>query len=81
MTGRHDAALNRRPGDLLVRTGAAVFGLGVVGVVLILVTFLTGSRRDAPTSLDLVALLLPVGFGMALLGLLRGVRSHRKSDR
>lgn len=81
MTGRHDAPLDRRPGDLLVRTGAAVFGLGVVGVVLILVPFLTGSRRDAPTSLDLVALLLPVGFGMALVGLFRGVRSHRTSDR
>lgn len=81
MTGRHAAPLDRRPGDLLVRVGGVVFGLGVVGVVLILVPFLTGSRRDAPTSLDLVALLLPVGFGLALLGLLRGVRSHRKDPR
>lgn len=79
MTGRHDAPLDRRPGDLLVRAGAVVFGLGVIGVVLVLVPFLTGSRRDAPTSLDLVALLLLVGFGLALLGLLRGVMSHRKS--
>lgn len=76
MTARHEAPRDRRPGDVLVRAGALVFAVGVVGVTLILVPFLAGTRRDAPMSLDLMALLLPVGFGLALLGLLRGARAH-----
>ncbi len=73
---RHAAPPTRAPGDVLVRTGAVIFGVGVVGVLLILVPFLLGSRDSAPLALDLLALLLPVGFGLALLGLLRGARAH-----
>jgi len=51
-----------------------VFAVGVVAVLAILVPFLAGARSDAPAALDLVALLLPVGLGLALLGLLRGAR-------
>ena len=76
VTARHAAPRERRPGELLVRVGAAVFAVGVVGITLILVPFLAGTRRDAPTVLDLAALLLPVGFGLALLGLVRSARSH-----
>lgn len=71
---RHAAPRSRRRGDLLVRGGAVLFAIGVVAVLAILVPFLTGARSDAPTALDLVALLLPVGLGLALLGLLRGAR-------
>jgi hypothetical protein len=73
----HAAPKQRRPGDVLVRLGAGVFAVGVVAVLLILVPFLAGTRADAPLALDLLALLLPVGFGLALLGLLRGARSHQ----
>ena len=73
---RHAAAARRRPGDLLVRTGALVFAVGVLAVLAILVPFLTGARRDAPAPLDLLALLLPLGLGLALVGLLRSARSH-----
>ncbi len=77
MPARHAAARRRRPGDLLVRVGAVVFALGVLAVLAILIPFLTGARRSAPASLDLLALLLPLGLGLALLGLLRSARSHQ----
>ena len=72
---RHAAPARRRAGDLLVRLGALVFAVGVVAVLLILVPFLTGDRSGAPVVLDLLALLLPAGLGLALLGLLRGARA------
>ncbi len=69
------APRDRAPGDLLVRGGAVVFAIGVVAVVAIVVPFFLG-QHDAPEALNLVALLLPVGFGLALLGLLRGAKHH-----
>jgi hypothetical protein len=60
-------------GDLLVRAGAVVFALGVVAVLAIVVPFFFGAH-DRPTWLNLSALLLPAGLGVALLGLLRGAR-------
>ena len=73
MSARHEAPRQRSVGDVLVRVGAVLFAVGVVGVLAILVPFFTG-RRDAPASLDLVALLLPFGLGTALVGLLLGAR-------
>ena len=72
--GRHAAAPDVRPGERLVRVGAAVFALGVVGVLLAVVPFFLG-REDAPSWTALLASLLPVGLGIALLGLLRGARA------
>jgi hypothetical protein len=63
-----------KPGDLLVRGGALVFAVGAVAVLAILVPFLLGHGHDAPSVLNLLALLLPVGLGAALLGLLLGTR-------
>lgn len=65
----------RPPGELLVRAGAVVFGVGVLAVLAVVVPFFFGSD-DRPTWLNLVALLLPVGLGLALLGLLRGTREQ-----
>jgi VIT1/CCC1 family predicted Fe2+/Mn2+ transporter len=72
--GRHAAASAARPGERLVRVGAAVFALGLVGVLLAVVPFFLG-REDAPSWTALLASLLPVGLGLALLGLLRGARA------
>ncbi|MGZ6791679.1 MAG: hypothetical protein ACXVGH_05695 [Mycobacteriales bacterium] len=72
---RHAAPTTRRPGDLLVRLGAVVFAVGVVGALLILVPFLLGDRGSAPFWVDALALALPAGFGLALLGLLVGARA------
>jgi len=56
-----------------------LFGLGVLGVLAVVVPFLLG-RDDAPLGTALVALLLPVGLGTALVGLLRGARARRRKD-
>jgi hypothetical protein len=79
VTGRH-ASTTRLPGEQLVRGGAVLFGLGVVGVVVVVVPFLLG-RDDAPLWTTLLASLLPVGLGAALLGLLRGARARRRAAR
>ncbi len=60
-----------------MRAGAGLFGLGVLGVLAVVVPFLLG-RDDAPLWTTLVASLLPVGLGLALLGLLRGARTRRR---
>ena len=66
------------PGSGLVRAGAVLFGVGVLGVLAVVVPFLLG-RDDAPLWTTLLASLLPVGLGLALLGLLRGARARRRS--
>lgn len=76
MTGRHAAADASGPGERLVRLGAVVFGIGLVGVLLVVGLFLLGGD-DAPLWTTLVASLLPVGLGIALVGLLRGARRRR----
>lgn len=77
MRARHAAPEARRPGEGLVRAGALVFAIGVAGVLAVLVPFLLG-RADAPLWATLLALLLPVGLGMSLVGLLREARTRRR---
>jgi VIT1/CCC1 family predicted Fe2+/Mn2+ transporter len=73
---RHAAPDDPRRGEGLVRAGALVFAVGVVGVLLAVVPFFLG-RDDAPSWTALLASLLPVGLGLALVGLLRGARASR----
>ena len=75
--GRHEAPDDPRPGEALVRVGAVVFGVGVLGVLLAVVPFFFG-RQDAPSWTALTASLLPVGLGIALVGLLLGARARRR---
>ena len=75
--GRHAAPDDPRPGEGLVRAGAVVFGIGVVGVLLAVVPFFFG-REDAPSWTAITASLLPVGLGIALVGLLMGARAGRR---
>ena len=79
MSARHAAPDDSRPGEGLVRAGAVVFALGVVGVLLAVVPFFLG-RSDAPSWTALLASLLPVGLGLSQLGLLRGARARRSSS-
>ena len=58
-----------------MRAGAVVFLLGALAVLAVVVPFLLGHGHDAPEVLNLLALLLPVGLGLALIGLLRGTRA------
>ena len=57
-----------------MRAGAVLFAIGAAAVLAILVPFFFLDVHDLPTALSLVALLLPVGLGLALLGLLVGAR-------
>jgi len=78
---RHAAADPARPGDLLVRVGAAVFLVGVVAVVAAVVpSVVTGHPGRLPL-LVLALTLLPLGLGVALLGLLRSARTGRRAGR
>ena len=57
----------------MVIAGVAVFAAGLVAIVVIVVSFLLGSD-NAPLPLTVIALLMPVGLGLGLLGLLRRTR-------
>ena len=58
---------------MLVRAGVLVFALGLVAVAVIFAMFTFGAH-DLPLWLNLGAMLAPVGFGLALLGLFRQAR-------
>lgn len=79
MPARHAAPARSEPGERLVHLGALLFCLGMLGALAVVVPFLLG-RADAPLWTTLLASLLPVGLGLALLGLLRGARSRRRAD-
>jgi hypothetical protein len=71
---RHASSDVRRPGDRLVGAGAVVFVVGLVAVVMVVGLFV--ADRDVPLALVLVASSLPVGLGLALVGLLRSALSR-----
>ncbi|HLZ37781.1 MAG TPA: hypothetical protein VKP64_08500 [Mycobacteriales bacterium] len=62
-----------RPGDRLVVAGAVVFAVGLVATLVTVVPFFFGAH-DRPVALNVLALLMPVGLGLALFGLLRAAR-------
>jgi hypothetical protein len=68
----------RRQSSPLARVGFVVFGIGLLGVAVIMVAFATGSH-DLPLWLNLVAMLAPVGFGIGLIGVYREARASRPS--
>lgn len=70
---RHARTRSRRRGDLLVRSGAAVFIVGLLGVLVMVASFFL--QVQPPLALDVVATLTPVGLALALVGLLRGART------
>ena len=66
-------------GDGMVRAGAALFGLGGLGVLLTVLPYFFGDRQPALAWLVL-ALMTPFGLGLALLGLLRGARASGRES-
>jgi hypothetical protein len=66
----------RRQSSPLARVGFVVFGIGLLGVAVIMVAFATGSH-DLPLWLNLVAMLAPVGFGIGLIGVYREARASK----
>ena len=81
MSARHAVPTGAPPGERLVQVGAAVFAVGLGAVVLAVVpTVVTGSEPPLPVVVAAGAL-LPLGFGLALLGLLRRARTARRLAR
>jgi hypothetical protein len=65
----------------LVPVAVAIFGLGLIALAAIFVLFLTG-RHDLPVWLNASAgVLVPLGFGLALIGLIREARQTAKRTR
>lgn len=81
VTARHASADRSRPGDGLVRAGAVVFAVGMVAVVLSVVPSVVTGEPGQPALVVTAGSLLPIGFGLALLGLLRGARTARRESR
>ncbi len=64
--------------SILVRVGVVCFALGLLAVVAVFGMFAAGAH-DLPLWLNLAAMLAPVGFGLALIGLFR--QSRRSARR
>ena len=64
-------------GDSLVRIGAILFLVGAVATVVTVSPLLLG-LTPLPTAAYLVSMVMPVGFGLALVGLLRSARAQRR---
>ncbi len=73
----HVAPEQPQPGERMVRVGAAVFAVGLLAALIVVVPFFFG-RTDASLGLTLATLLMPVGLGVALSGLLLAARRGRR---
>ena len=62
---------------MLIRVGVVVFALGLVAVAAIFAMFAAGAH-DLPLWLNLAAMLAPIGFGLALIGLFRQARQSSR---
>ncbi len=78
---RHASTEGARPGDALVRAGAGVFVLGVVAVLAAVVPSVVTGQPGRLARVVLAGSLLPLGLGVALLGLLRAARTGRRAAR
>lgn len=81
MTARHAAPEDGGTGSRLVAVGAVLFGLGVVAVLVAVVPVLLGADVAPDLAAQASGVLLPLGFALALLGLLRGARRRRRAAR
>ena len=81
MTGRHLSPTTRLPGEVTVRVGAALFGLGLVALVVTVVPSVLADRQAPLALVVAAAALLPLGLAVALVGLLRSARTARRAAR
>jgi integral membrane protein len=70
-------ALRSPPGSRLVRVGLVVFGLGLVAIVATFIGYAAG-EDNRPLGQNLLCLLAPLGFGLALIGLVRNGRADAR---
>ena len=64
-----------------MRAGAAVFVVGVLALVVAVVPSVLSGDAARLAPVVLAGSLLPLGFGVALLGLLRAARTSRRAAR
>jgi hypothetical protein len=67
----------KQPGDALVRVGAILFLVGAVATVATVAPLFLG-LTPLPTAAYFVSMVMPLGFGVALVGLLRSARAQRR---
>ena len=67
-----------QPGDTLVRVGAIMFLVGAVATVVTVAPMFLHLTR-LPTPAYFVCMVMPLGFAVALFGLLKSARSQRRS--
>ena len=67
-----------KPGDSLVRVGAILFLIGAVATVVTVAPLFLHLHR-LPTPAYFVCMVMPLGFAVALAGLLTSARSQRRS--
>jgi len=73
---RHASTGGTRPGDRLLQVGCVLFALGVLAVAVVVGGWFLQTRpADAFAVLTALA---PLGLGLALVGLLRGIRADRR---
>lgn|GEM_PF-3235115 len=66
------------PGDRLVRVGGIVFAIGALATIATVAPLFLGTSRF-PTAAYLVCMLMPVGFAIAIAGLVRSVLGQRRA--
>jgi hypothetical protein len=67
-----------QPGDALVRVGAILFLIGAVATIATVTPLFLGVAA-LPTPAYFVSMVMPLGFGIALVGLFRSARAQRRS--
>jgi hypothetical protein len=68
-----------QPGDTLVRVGAILFVIGAVATIVTVAPLFLGLSR-LPTPAYFFSMVMPVGFGVALVGLMRSARAQRRGQ-
>ena len=71
---------SRRRAGAWAKVGMALFAVGLVAIVVIVVLFASGGR-DLPVWLNVTAMLAPVGLGVGLLGVFREARRPARTAR
>jgi uncharacterized membrane protein YiaA len=69
----------QHPGDGLVRVGAILFIVGAVATVVTVAPLFLG-LTPLPSAAYFVSMVMPVGFAVALFGLLRAARSQKRGS-
>lgn len=69
---------NPRSGEGLVRAGAVIFAIGLVATIVTVVPLFLDAE-PMPAAIYGLAMLAPLGFGLALLGILRAARARRRT--